>query len=453
MTESDITSDKVELAHIIYDDHLDPKHQKRNVLVYASLISIIYFAAPVLYIGIQTGLCKHLHTTDTMANLPSTLFIAMAWFPVIIAWLFPQARLLKIIMSFSFGIMSLTGLWITILMLVQPSDKMIIGSIIVQAALLGSGTGLVGILNWEALRRGVSERIRGKALGLAFGLGPAFAVVGSLFAQLLLDGKLFELQPPQWLVFDNYRYNYAILFGTSAVCMALATFLVHFYRIPVPKIDAERENFNDAIIGGFKSLIRNRVLFIACLAYLLVYCGNMVQSNMNIFTLESVGREPKDLIGYQLALRFSFKILAGFLLGWLLIRTNPKVPLLVTVGLQMAAMLWLLLVPGYWFMIAFGFMGAGELFGVYYINYPVSCSPKSQVRRNIAFLSLISSLVGLSPMLYGWISDTWSLKASFWTALGIMLLATLLVIIKLPGRPKPFPEDWHTPDPAEDVYN
>jgi hypothetical protein len=79
------------------------------------------------------------------------------------------------------------------------------------------------------------------------------------------------------------------------------------------------------------------------------------------------------------------------LLGWLLVRTNPKLPLLVTAGLLMLGVLWVLFAPGYWFLLAFGINGAGELFGVYYVNYPAQCSPRSQVRRNISFLMLISN--------------------------------------------------------------
>lgn len=440
-------SDTPELsAWIVTEEHFDPQHQNRNALIYACLVSLIYLAAPVLYIGMQAGLCKRLNASDTMANLPNTVFVGMAWFPVIIAWLFPQARLLKITMRFAFGVMSLSGAVIAILMIYQPSNKIIIGAIVIQALLLGGSCGVVSVLNWEALRRGVSNRLRGRALGLAFGLGPGFAVVGSLIAQLLLNGKLFGWQPQQWLPYTHYPYNYAILFGGSAVCMALAAFLVRFYRIPLPKVDVERESFNLAVLGGFKAAISYRVLLIACIAYLLVYCGNMVQNNMNIFTKESVGRAPEDLVGYQLALRFSFKMLAGFLLGWLLIRTNPKVPLLVTVGLQIAGVLWVLIVPGYWFMLAFGLMGAGELFGVYYINYPVCCSPKSQVRRNIAFIGLISSMAGLSPILYGWISDTWNLRSSFWTALVIMAFAAALVVFKLPAHPQPRSKDLRAAD-------
>jgi predicted MFS family arabinose efflux permease len=159
----------------------------------------------------------------------------------------------------------------------------------------------------------------------------------------------------------------------------------------------------------------------------------------------------ENLAGYQLTLRFSCKMAVGFLLGWLLTRTNPKVPLLVTVGLQISAVLWVLLVPGYWFMLAFGINGAGELFGVYYINYLVRCSAKWQIRRNIAFLTLIATVVGLAPLMYGWISDTWSLRTSFWTALVLLVLTTVMVMIKLPAHPRPRPEDLREDDHLEDA--
>lgn len=158
---------------------------------------------------------------------------------------------------------------------------------------------------------------------------------------------------------------------------------------------------------------------------------------MSLFTQEAVGKSPEELAGYQLALRFGFKMAAGFYLGWLLTRTNPKIPLLVTAGLQILGVLWVLFAPGYWFLLAFGINGAGELFGTYYVNYPVCCSAKSQVRTNIAFLMLFSSLVGLAPVGYGWISDHWGLRASFWTALVLLTGATAMVTLKLPPRPGP----------------
>ena len=420
---------------------LEPRLQNRNALIYAAVVSLTYLGAPALYVGfVQAGLCKHLHTSNTMANLPATVFLSMVWVSVVVAWLFPQARLLKTVMCSAYSLMALVCAGVALVLMAGLSDGFVITALVVNAAVVGAANGVVGVLGWEVLGRGVTQRFRGKALALAFGLGPAFAVLGSLGAQFLLNGGLFGWVPPVWLAVA-YPYSYAMIFICSAASMGLAAFLVHLYQIPFPKKDVERESFHAALIGGFKSFLGYRILLIASVAYLLVYCGNMVQINMNLFTQEAVGRRPEELAGYQLLLRFSFKMLCGFFLGWLLNRTNPKVPLLVTIGLQIAGVIWVLLVPGYWFMLAFGINGAGELFGVYYLNYPMLCSAKSQIRRNLSFLTLISSLVGLSPVLYGWISDTWSIRASFWAALILLAFTTLMVAFKLPARPSPRAED------------
>ena len=429
----------------------DPR-QNRNALIYAAQISLVYLAAPALYVGfVQVGLFKHLRTSDTLANLPSTVYLSMAWAPVVAAWLFPQARQLKRMLAAAYWATALAGAAVAVVLCAGASDAVIITAVIAHATILGAANPIANVLVWEVLERGVSSRLRGKALSLAFGWGPGFAVLGSLGAQVLLEGKLFGWNAPAWLAVA-YPYNYATLFAISAACAGLAAALARRDWIPLPRVDVGRESFSTAVVAGFRSLLGYRVLLVACIAYLLVYCGNMVQNNMSIFTQEAVGRMPEDLAGYQLTLRFSFKMLCGFLLGWLLTRTNPKVPLLVTVGLQIAGVLWVLFVPGYWFLLAFGINGAGELFGVYYINYPAQCSPRSQVRRNIGFLSLISALVGLSPVFYGWISDTWSLRASFWAALAILVFVTLLVIRELPAHPRPRPQDLRDtdrePDPA-----
>jgi hypothetical protein len=427
---------------------LEPRLQNRNALIYAAQVSLIYLSAPALYVGfVQAGLCKRLHTSDTIANLPSTVFLFMVWVPIVVAWLFPQARLLKKSLTYAYGLMAVMGVGMAAVLVATSSGTLIVATLVLHAGVLGAANGLVNVLSWEALDRGVSPQWRGKALGLAYGWGPGFAVIGSLGAQLLLDGKLFGWVPPAWLALA-YPYNYAALFAGSAASMAVAAFLVRYFTIPLPRTDVERESFNTALIGGFRSFVSNRVLLTVSIAYLLVYCGNLVQVNMSIFTHEAVGEMAENLAGYELTLRFSFKILCGFLLGWLLTRTNPKIPLLVTVGLQVAAVVWILLVPGYWFLLAFGINGAGELFGVYYINYAVQCSAKWQVRRNIAFLTLIATFVGVAPVLYGTISDHWGLRASFAAALILLLLTSALVAAKLPAVPRPRAEDLREDDRA-----
>ena len=427
---------------------LSERDQRRNALIYAAQISITYFAAPALYVGfMQASLCKRLETSDTIANLPSTVFLSMAWTTVVIAWLFPQARLLKRLLSGAYLLMASAGLMVATVIVIQPGTTAIVAALVLHGAMVGISVPLIGALGWEVLDRGVSKKLRGRALGLAYGVGPGFAVVGSLSAQLLMNGKTFDLQLPEgWA--PVYPYSYALLFAISAGCTMISAWLVTRYRIQVPAHEPPRQSFQEGIVGGFRAILGYPILLIACLAYLLMYSGNMVQINMSIFTQEAIGQPAENLAGYQLALRFSFKILAGFFLGWLLVRTNPKVPLLVTAGLLMLGVLWVLFAPGYWFLLAFGINGAGELFGVYYLNYPAQCSPRSQVRRNISFIMLISALVSLAPVGYGFISDNWGLRASFVAALALLIATTAMVFLKLPWRPQPRPQDMTEADRA-----
>jgi len=63
----------------------------------------------VLILGLgftQAALCKRLHASDTLANLPSTVYLAMPWCPIIVAWLYPQARFLKRGMSLGYAAMA-----------------------------------------------------------------------------------------------------------------------------------------------------------------------------------------------------------------------------------------------------------------------------------------------------------------------------------------------------------
>src|SRR5262249_34170071 len=133
---------------------------------------------------------------------------------------------------------------------------------------------------------------------------------------------------------------------------------------------------------------------------------HMVMSNITLYTREAIGEAPEKYVGLQMALRFGFKVFAGFFLGWLLTRSNPKTLLVATASLVLAGVAWALSIPGFWFMLSFGIMGAGELFGVYYPNYILGCSPKSRIRRNMAFTSLVTMPVGFAGILYGAVSDT-----------------------------------------------
>jgi predicted MFS family arabinose efflux permease len=144
-------------------------------------------------------------------------------------------------------------------------------------------------------------------------------------------------------------------------------------------------------------------------------------------------------------------VLAGLALGWILKRTNPRMNLFVTALLGIAAVLWILSArrlfgPSLLFMVAFGLNGAGELMGHYYPYYVFCLSPKSQTRRNIAFVTLVNMPIAFSPALFGFISDRWNLAASFWAALAMMVAALVLVAGVLPARPRPRAEDLEAAD-------
>ena len=183
----------------------------------------------------------------------------------------------------------------------------------------------------------------------------------------------------------------------------------------------------------------------ACLTYLLIYSGTMIQNNMVLFTREAVGMAEDTFVGYQLAIRFGCKVVAGLMLGWLLKVTNPRMNLYATSLLVICGVVWLLIAPvfgvGLLFLIAFGFNGAGELMGHYYPYYVLCLSPKSQMRRNMSFVMLLSAPVGFAPALYGTISDIWSLTASFWAASAVMAAGLVLVAATLPAQPRPCGED------------
>jgi fucose permease len=154
-----------------------------------------------------------------------------------------------------------------------------------------------------------------------------------------------------------------------------------------------------------------------------------------LYTNEVLGEPPEAYAGYQFALRFGFKIVAGLLLGWLLARTHPRAGLTATTLLSLIGLAWAICVPGKWYLVTFGILGAGELYGVYYPNYLVSCCPASQVRRNLAYAQLLALPVSVTPLVFGMISDQYGLRCSIETA-AVLLVATILMVhFTLPRRP------------------
>ena len=135
--------------------------------------------------------------------------------------------------------------------------------------------------------------------------------------------------------------------------------------------------------------------------------------------------------------------------------------LLITAGFCLASPLWALLAPKEeldlgsggipLFLFSFALMGAGELFGVYYPNYILSCSAKSRMRRNMALTSMLNMPSGFAALLFGLLADSYGLPTSFLASIAILIATLLLVQFGLPARPRPRESDMDPSDRAPET--
>lgn len=424
--DSAFSSDTAERA-------LTARQQRRNMMIYAGNVCLVFMAAPVIYIGIvQAVLLRKLGASNAVANMPATMYLAATPLPVLAAWYLPYVRLLRRVVVAGYFTMCLAGAVVAAILALPAPNALKIAALIAHGGVMGGAIGVVNTFEWEVLIRAVPEAQRGKAFSLALGVGPVAAVIGSLGSQLVLSGKVAGIN----MGTIGYPLNFAILYAATAPAMGLAALQSSRYLIPKPEREHVRQGFVPAVLSGFGEFFRYRLILVACLAFVLVYAGQMVMPNMTLFTHQAIGQAAEEYVGYQDGLRFAFKVGAGFLLGWLLTRTNPKAPVVTTTLLSLVGVACVLVLPGKWFLLSFGFLGAGELAYAYFSYYVLCCSSKTEMRRNMAFFSMVQVPIAFAPQAYGRIADWVGLRPSFWVALVLAALA-LLLTHDLPARPRP----------------
>ncbi|MFO1021218.1 MAG: hypothetical protein U0903_11045 [Planctomycetales bacterium] len=429
------SSTEIDLA-----DHL----QRRNLMIFGMCTGLIYLSAPVLYVGVmQATLCEKLYgqKIDVIANLPKTMYLAATVFPIFIAWLIPYVRALKGLIAISFGFNAL-AIGFVGWMLLRPdiSPLVKIWGVILQGTLSGCVLPAAVAFMWEVLGRGVRESRRGLALALGFGVGPFLAFFGSLLSQVILEGRLkipwgggrWELPRgtfglPGWA--DTFPGNYALLFCLIAPCMGIAAVLSCAFVVPLPEVELKRLSFRDAIWGGVWDFLRNRVLFWAACFTMLAYAENLMDSNLALYTKHALAGSTEDYSGLSNALRFFVKGITGLCLGWLLTRTSPRTGLLVTSGIYLLALVYGMLVTGPWYLLVFGLYGAGELVGVYAPNYILSASPPENMRRNMAFTTMLMAPISLIGPVFGGVSQYLGEMTSI--ATGYRLSFALCAVLQL----------------------
>lgn len=417
------------------DCPLSADQQARNIVCFAGFWCLFYLAAPISYVTLtHANLLKELGNSDTVANLPRAVYQWLTAVPVLAAWFFPQPKMLKPLLVIPLVAMSAITAAVALSLWMGLSPRVVTVVVIAHGAVLGMSNGVLLTTLWEVLRRGVSTSRRGQALGVTFGVGPLFACVGSLAQQ-----ALFAKDPIAGLSLGlAFPTNYCVLFAAAAPLMLLETLIAASFVVPVPTDEPAGQSRITEILGGLRDFFMYRPLVIGAVGYILVYSGgNAIFDNVSLHAKDVLGEESASSMGTQQFLRFGFKAVAGLGLGWLLIKTNAKTMLLTTTAILVIGMAWVLTVSGQAYLIAFGLLGAGELFGVYFPNYIATSSSKSQVRANMAYLSLLGSLVGFASVFFGLISDRWGRIASFYAATGLLLAAMLLIGLILPAQPAP----------------
>ena len=410
--------------------------QFRNGLVFMITTAFIYLIAPVTYVGVlHATILDSLDASDTVANLPESVYLWVTPLPVLIAWFWPSPHLLRPMLMWALSLKGAAGALAALVFAFAPKSYWI-PILILHPAIIGITGGVQTMCLWELIGRGMTPAARGRTLGWTYGIGPIFAVLGSCGSQLLLKGDFLGMLkvtpiPQPW--------SYVILFGLSFPAMLLSAALVLLAQVPpVPTGEVADQPGAQwrTIVLGLKSYFLNPLIVTTAIGFLLTYGGTMIMTNMSLYARETMGEAPEKYAGIQLALRFGFKCLVGFGLGWLVTRMHARASLMATTGICIAGIAWSLFVPGKWYLLGFALLGGGELFYVYYMNYIVSCSKPERMRENTAYTTLLTVSIGIVPIFFGLVSDRFGLRASFVVAICILALAMILVQSRLPKQPQ-----------------
>ena len=401
---------------------ISPETDRRNGYIFFISYWFIYLAAPVLYVDVvQAALCDKLGANATLANLPSSAYLFGCLAPILLTWVLPYRLERAAVVAASLATAGLSSL--VCLFLVLPIGNSLRLSVVIgQGLIMGILSSVAQVYMYQCLGRGTTLGGRARALKLTFTFSPIAAVAGSLGAQFVLN---------RGLSFVNFPYDFALLYFISVPCMIVVGLVSARYKLVAVK-EETRKPFLHYIVHSVRSFSGVRPLLMLWLGYAFWYATLAAMPNLSLYTRHAIGRDPKELSGLMMALRFGSKSLGGFALGAIMLRKGVRAPLIVTVLLVGAAVLWVWAVPGYFYLLAFGLLGAGELGGAYFPNYALAVSSPATGARDQALLSVAAVAASLSAAFHGILTDTFGFPASFVFGTATAGLA-LWVVLRLPS--------------------
>ncbi|MGH9396677.1 MAG: hypothetical protein ACRD18_07480 [Terriglobia bacterium] len=395
---------------------------RHNGFVFLVCYILIFFSVPVDYVGVvQAALCVKLGAGSVVANLPASTFLLGCVAPIFITRIVPH-RLERVALVWAYLVIAALMAIVCATLLLPVANFIRISVLIVQGFISGLAGSTASVYMYQCLGRGTTTAGRARALKLAFTWSPIAAVAGSLGAQFVLDHGI------PFLVFPS---DFALLYIIGVLCAAALAFTTSRFEVAPIKEEKETRPLLRYVLESSKSYFHVKPLALLWVAYVLWYTALMVMPNLSLFTKQALGREPAELSGFIMAIRFGGKSLGGFALGVLALRRGVRAPVLGSVLLVGLGILWAWIVPGYVFLAAFALIGAGELGGAYFPNYVIAVSSPEACARNLSILTLASPIASLAPVVYGGLTQLYGYAASFTFGL-IITLSALGIVLALP---------------------
>lgn len=376
-----------------------------------------YLAAPVLYIGmVQAALCSRLGGNASISNLPVTVSALTGVVPLFASWIIPYRRERSVVVWCA--LLASLALAVTGVGLVAPVSNFVRIALVVGCSLLVFLLSSVQqVYLYQCLSRGTTERGRAQTLRTTFAIGPLAAVVGSLGAQALLDGRWLALEFPR---------NFAAIYILSIPCILVVALAASRQRV-VEVPEQPRPHLAGYLAESFRAVSTSRTLLLLVIAYALTCAAVACEPNLTLYVHSKLGKAPELLVGYIMAIRFTGKSIGGLLLGWIAQRWNSQIVLIVIDALIVAGCLWAMLATGISYFVCFALLGTGELAGAYFPNYCLSASTVETGARNLAILAIFGSLAGAGAAIHGLLADACGYSASIIFAGGMACAAWLLV--------------------------
>lgn len=298
------------------------------------------------------------------------------------------------------------------------------------------------LLIWQGLGAGFTanawQNLIGKIIppgrhatffGFQSGIANLFAGATAVMAGVILERFPF----PQ-----NFGYCFLI----ASILMIISWIFINSTREPLHSVEKAagpqrslwsnvgtilRENH------GFRWFLISRIIF---------QFATMATAFYTVFAVKHLGM-GEATAGLMTSILFITQVVANILLGWIADRRGKLTVMRIGAGAAVVSALLAFFAPSAnWFFVVMFFTGiANTVFWTIGIAVTLEFGDESTRPTYIGMANtLISPAAILSPLLGGWLADTWGYQVTFATSVVFAIIALLVItfLVKLPGNKHAF---------------